>query len=172
MVEILLGAFLIMCMRICDVTIGTFRTLMVVQGKKYHAGVLGFFEVLIWIFAMKYIVQHMDNYLNLIFYAVGFGLGNILGITIEQKFAIGYVQLNIISKRHVAEIAAELRTSHFAATIVPAEGNNGSSSILLTIIRRKNQKAVIKLIESIDPKAFITVQHSRPYRGYIHGSRK
>ncbi len=172
MLEIILGALAIMFLRIADVTLGTFRTLMVVQGKRVLAGILGFFEVLIWIFAMRYIVQHLDQTINLFAYATGFGLGNILGITLEQKFAIGYVQLNIISRNHIQEIAAELRSAHFAATNIPAEGNEGKRSVLVSIIRRKDQKAVMKLIESIDPNAFITVQHSRPYRGFIHGSRK
>lgn len=98
MLEALIGAFAIMLMRMVDVTLGTFRTLMVVQSKKYTSGIIGFFEVLIWIFAMRYIVQHMDETINLIFYALGFGIGNVLGITLDQKFAIGFVQLNIISK--------------------------------------------------------------------------
>jgi uncharacterized protein YebE (UPF0316 family) len=65
MIEIILnslgGAVLIMGMRICDVTIGTMRTIFVVQGKKYFAGLAGFFEVLIWIFAIRYIMQHIKG---------------------------------------------------------------------------------------------------------------
>ncbi|MBU1100353.1 MAG: DUF2179 domain-containing protein [Bacteroidetes bacterium] len=172
MIEALLGGLAIMLMRIADVTLGTFRTLMVVQGKKYHSGIIGFFEVLIWIFAMRYIVQHMDETINLFGYAFGFGIGNILGITLDQKFAFGFVQLNIISKKYFEEITSKLRASKFATTLIPALGNNGSSSIIVTIIKRKQQKVVMNLVNSIDPDAFITVQHSRPYKGFIHGGRK
>ena len=45
-------------------------------------------------------------------------------------------------------------------------------SILMTIIRRRDLKGVRNLIESIDKDAFITIQHSRPYRGFIPGVRK
>src|SRR5664280_3404774 len=79
----ILGALLIMCMRICDVTLDTIRLILVVQGRKYLAGLVGFFEVLIWIFAIRYIMQHMGVLLNLFGYATGFALGNIIGITIE-----------------------------------------------------------------------------------------
>ncbi|MFA3781432.1 DUF2179 domain-containing protein [Melioribacteraceae bacterium 4301-Me] len=172
MFDIFYGAILIMFMRICDVTIGTFRTLLVVQGKKYAAGLAGFFEVLIWIFAMRYIVQHMDNVLNLIGYAAGFATGNVFGITLEQYFAFGYVQVNIISKHYTDKIADMLRKSRYGVTILPGEGSSGGVSILIIIIRRRDLKEVMKNVEEIDPKAFITVQHSRPYRGYIHGPRK
>lgn len=170
--EVLIGALLIMLMRMTDVSIGTFRTILVVQGKKYFAGIAGFFEVLIWIFAMRYIVEHMDVLLNLFGYAAGFGIGNIIGITLEEKIALGYVQVNIISRYYTDKIADSLRLSKYAVTILPAEGGSGGVSVLVIIIRRKALKAVRGIIESIDDKAFITVQHSRPYRGFIHGSRK
>ncbi|MEW5844367.1 MAG: DUF5698 domain-containing protein [Bacteroidota bacterium] len=171
MFTIISGAVLIMCMRICDVTIGTFRTILVVQSKKYHAAIAGFFEVLIWIFAMRYIVEHMDHTINLIGYAVGFALGNILGITLEQRVAIGYAQVNVISRHNTEDIAMALRKSRFGVTILPAEGSAGGVSILIVIVKRKFLNDLIKMIESIDKKAFITVQQSRPYRGYVHGPR-
>ncbi len=169
--EIVLGALIIMLMRVADVTLGTFRTILVVQGRKYMAAMAGFFEVLIWIFAMRYIVQHMDNTINLIGYAIGFALGNIMGITLEQHVALGYAQINIVSLHHTDDIANKLRSSKFGVTILPAEGGSGSVSILIVIAKRKHQKAIMKIVESVDKRAFITVQQSRPYRGFVHGSR-
>ncbi len=170
--ESLFGALLIMVLRVIDVTLGTFRTILLVQGKKYHAGAIGFFEVLIWLFAMRFVFQHLDNLLNMLGYAVGFALGNILGITLEEKVALGYVQVNVISKHYNDKIADTLRKSKFGVTLIPAEGGSGGMSVLIVIIRRKDLRLIKNLIESVDKDAFITVQHSRPYRGFIHGSRK
>ncbi len=172
MLEMISGALLIMLMRMTDVTIGTFRTILVVQGKRYHAAIAGFFEVLIWIFAMRFIVQHMDAIVNLFAYAAGFGIGNLLGITIEEKVAIGFVQVNIISRFSPDKIAMALRRSKYGVTLLPAEGGSGGTAVLVAIIRRRDLKNVRKIVEEIDPKCFMTVQHSRPYRGFIHGSRK
>jgi uncharacterized protein YebE (UPF0316 family) len=171
MLELLPGAILIMCMRICDVTIGTFRIILVSQAKKYLAGLTGFFEVLIWIFAMRYIVQHMDHTINLIGYAVGYAIGNVLGVTLEGRVALGYLQVNIISRHHTDRIADKLRLAKFGVTILPAEGSAGGVSILIVIIRRKFMKNLMKIVEDTDKHAFITVQQSRPYRGFIHASR-
>ncbi len=172
MLDILFSAFLIMCMRVCDVTIGTIRTILVVQGRKYYAGLAGFFEVLIWVFAIRFIMQHLDQIPNFFGYATGFALGNILGITLEQKIGLGFVQLTVISRHLTDKIANTLRKSRFGVTILPAEGGTGGISILVVITARKSQKKLINLIESIDPDCFITIQHSLPYRGFIHGSRK
>ncbi|MBM4170729.1 MAG: DUF2179 domain-containing protein [Ignavibacteria bacterium] len=170
-IEIILGALLIMTMRIADVTLGTFRTILVVQGRKYYAALTGFFEVLIWIFAMRFIVQNMDHTINLIGYACGFALGNILGISLEQRVALGFVQINIVSLHHTDEIADKLRVSKYGVTILPAEGSAGGVSILLIIAKRRFLRDIIKIVESIDKKAFITVHQSRPYRGFVHGAR-
>lgn len=172
MIETIIGAVLIMIMRICDVTIGTIRTILVVQGKKYLAGAAGFFEVLIWIFAIRYIMQHLDNIPNLFGYATGFALGNILGITFEQKIGFGFAQLTVISRHYTDKIADTLRKSKYGVTILPAEGSSGGVSIIVLIVPRKRQRKTIELIESIDSHAFITVQHSLPYRGFRHGVRK
>ena len=172
MFDTIAGSLLIMGMRICDVSIGTMRTILIVQGKKYLAGMTGFFEVLIWVLAIRFIFQHLDNYANLLGYATGFALENILGITLEQKIGFGFVQLNIISKHYTDRIADTLRKSKYGVTILPGEGSAGGVSIIIVIIARKYQKKVIRLVESVDKEAFITVQHSLPYRGFIHGARK
>lgn len=172
MFDSILGGLLIMFMRICDVSIGTIRTILVVQGKKYLAGFAGSIEVLIWIIAIRFIFQNLNEIPHYIGYALGFGLGNVIGISLEQKIGFGFVQINIISRNHAKEIAEVLRKNKYGVTSLPAEGSAGGLSILVTIIPRKYQKSTIKLIESIDNKAFITVQHSLPYRGFIHGSRK
>ncbi len=172
MLDAVLGAALIALMRICDVTIGTMRTILVVQGKKYFAAAAGFFEVLIWVFAIRYIFQHLDVIPNLFGYAVGFALGNILGISLEQKIGLGYVQLNVISRHDTDKIADALRRSKYGVTILPAEGGAGGVAVIVLIVPRKQQKKIIALIESIDGKAFITIQHSVPYRGFMHGVRK
>lgn len=172
MMESILGGLFIMFMRILDVSIGTVRTIMVVQGRKYFAGMFGAIEVLIWILAIRYIFQHLEQIPNIIGYSLGFGLGNILGITIEQKIGLGYIQLNIISKNRYKEIAKLLREMKFGVTEIKGEGTSGEVIILIVIIPRKIQNKIIKAIESVDSHCFITVQHSLPYRGFIHGSRK
>lgn len=166
--EFVLSALMIMGMRITDVTVGTIRTLMVVQGRKYWAGLLGFIEVTIWIVAIRHIMLNIDNLWNILGYSTGFGLGNIIGITLEQKFGLGFVQIYVISMYYSDKIALELRKNNFGVTILPGEGGSGGYAILVILTTRKRQKELINIVESIDPKAFISIQSATPYRGYIH----
>lgn len=172
MIESIFGGLLILVMRVCDVSIGTIRTILVVQGRKYLAGIAGSIEVLIWVLAIRFIFQNLDQIPNLVGYSLGFGLGNIVGISLEQKIGLGFVQLNIISRYSTDLIVDTLRKNKYGATVLPGEGGSGGVSIIVLITARKFQRKVINLIESLDKTAFITVQHSLPYRGFIHGSRK
>jgi uncharacterized protein YebE (UPF0316 family) len=165
--ELLYSALFIMVLRIIDVTVGVIRTLMVVQGKKYTAGILGFIEVTIWAFAIRHIMLNLDNLWNLFGYSTGFALGNIFGITIEQKFGSGFVQIYVVSMHYTDKIADALRKNNFGVTILPGEGGRGGVAILVLLVSRKRHMEAIDLVESIDAKSFITVQPAFPYRGYI-----
>jgi len=85
----------------------------------------------------------MDNDLNLLGYAAGFGIGNILGITLEQKVALGYVQINIISRHFADKIPTILRKQDFGVTLLPAEGGSGGMAVIVVILKRKEQNGVI-----------------------------
>lgn len=62
------GMFFIMFARIIDASLGTLRMLNAVKGHKYRAAIFGFIEVLIWIAAMRYIFQNLDNMWNILAY--------------------------------------------------------------------------------------------------------
>lgn len=164
---LILSALAIMCLRIIDVSLGTIRMLMTVQGKKYIAGLIGFFEVTIWVVAIRHIMQNLDNIFNIFGYSVGFALGTMIGITIEQKLGAGYLSLNIISMNYADKIADELRINKVGVTMLPGEGGSGGVAVLMALVKRKRQREIMNLVESIDSKAFIVVNSAIPYRGYI-----
>lgn len=95
-----------------------------------------------------------------------------MGIALEHKIGLGHIQLNIISKYFTDEITGKLRKLKYGVTILPGEGGTGGVSVIVVIAPRKYQNKIINLIESVDKDAFITVQYSIPYRGFIRGVRK
>jgi hypothetical protein len=62
----------IVFIRICDVSLGTLRIVLISKGHKYLAPILGFFEVLIWLLAISRIevVQIIKRYNPLAFYTL------------------------------------------------------------------------------------------------------
>lgn len=161
---------LIFCARICDVTIGTIRIIMVSKGHKYIAPVLGFFEVLIWIIAISRIMQNLDNVACYIAYAAGFATGNFVGMAVEEKMALGTMIIRLIT-RPADGLFEALSNAGFGVTRSEAYGSKEKVEVILTIIKRQNLPDAIAIIEKMNPKAFYTIEEAKrvnegifPYR--------
>jgi uncharacterized protein YebE (UPF0316 family) len=149
---------LIFFARISDVTIGTFRIVMVSKGKKYIAPVLGFFEVTIWIIVISKIMQNMDNWICIVAYASGFATGNFIGLLIEEKVAMGVVKIQIITAKPAIELVAALTSSGYGITHHEARGATGNVSIIYSIINRQEIEKVVSMIYSFNPNAFYSIE--------------
>ena len=162
----LLGALLIFCLRLIDVSMGTVRILMAVRGRRLVAGVIGFFEVTIFLVAISQVVANIGNWWNVLGYAGGFAVGTILGMTIEKKLAIGLAEVNIVSMGKGIEIAEALREEGFGATEFLGAGQESIVDMIRTVVRRREVPSVTPEASPVDDRAFITVQEmQRAYRG-------
>jgi uncharacterized protein YebE (UPF0316 family) len=170
--ELALNALIIFGLRIGDVSLGTLRTLFTVQGKKTLAPIVGLFESLIWVIAIREVFAHLDNPWNVAGYAGGFATGTYVGIMLEQKLAIGFHQIYLISRHYTDEIADSLRRNLFGVTIIPGEGGAGGTAIITSLIKRSRLKEFQKIVDGIDSTASISIQNAMLYRGFDHGARK
>lgn len=93
--ELLLGALLIFGMRIIDVALDTLRIGMLVRGKHRWAGLLSFFESLIWLIAAAKVLGTLENPVQFVAYAGGYATGTMLGANIERWLAVGQVVVRI-----------------------------------------------------------------------------
>jgi uncharacterized protein YebE (UPF0316 family) len=152
--------------RVMDVTLATIRTLMVVQGRKVQAAAIGFFEVGIYVTALSSVVSSLDDPLKLFAYCLGFATGNFVGITIENKIALGNLSAQIIlknSENH--DLVDSLREHGFGVTIIRGEGINGPKEVLNIALNRKDLNNLKKLVYEHEADAFITVNNINPISG-------
>ena len=152
---------LIFLARICDVTIGTMRIIMISKGKKFLAPVLGFFEILIWIMVIGKIMQNLSNPICYIAYAGGFAIGNYVGMKIEEKLAIGLIVLQIITQKDASELIKKLREMGFGITEIDAIGEGKKVHVIYSIIKRHDAPVVVEQINNFNPKAFYTIEDIR-----------
>jgi len=165
-VEPLLGALVIFCLRLIDVSMGTVRILMAVRGRRLLAGVIGFFEVTIFLVAISQVVTNIGNWWNVLGYAAGFAVGTMVGMTIEHKLAIGLAEVDIVSMGKGPEVAEALRVEGFGATEFTGAGQTEMVSMVRTVVRRREVPSVMATASATDDKAFITVQDMQnAYRG-------
>jgi uncharacterized protein YebE (UPF0316 family) len=165
---ILVVPLLIFLARIFDVSIGTVRIIFVSRGYRYLAPLLGFFEVLIWLLAMTKILQNLDRWYYYLAYCGGFATGNFIGIILEEKIAIGYAAVRVISRVPADELISHLRDAGYGVTFHTAEGSTGPVEVVYTILKRTELSALILLINKFNPKAFYTVEEVRTVNEGIH----
>ncbi|WP_372753880.1 DUF2179 domain-containing protein [Labilibaculum sp.] len=152
---------LIFMARICDVSLDTIRVIMVSRGYRKYAPLIGFFQILIWIITITRIMENLDNWLTYIAYAAGFAMGTYIGMLIEEKIAIGYELLRIITRSEVDDLVNELRQKGYGVTCVAGEGKDGAVGIVFLIVKRKVMKEVIAIVKQYNPKAFYTIEDIR-----------
>ncbi len=139
------------------VTLATIRIIFVARGKRTLAAILGFFEISIWLFAIGHVMSNLSNPLCTIAFAAGFTLGNYLGITLENKLAIGTLGVSIFARGDAKPLLNLLREHGFGVTRVQAEGSTGPVQVVTTIIPRRERNRVERLIERVAPGQFFVV---------------
>jgi uncharacterized protein YebE (UPF0316 family) len=166
--NLILGGLVIFALRVLSVTIGTVRTLLTVRGLKLASAAMGFVEVLIFVLAISQVITDIGNIWNVLGYCGGFAVGTIVGMALEDKLALGFAVVRIMSTTRWPEIIQALRGGGYGATKVIGEGKDGPLGIVYTVVRRKEVRDVVQMCEQLDQQAFITVEDAgRVYRGFL-----
>ena len=162
---------LIVIARICDVSIGTIRVIFISKGYRKLAACLGFLEILLWLFVGRQVLVKSTTVIHFLAYAVGFGIGNYVGLVIEDKMSIGIVMLRIILRKHSKKLLQFLQDHEIGYTIVDGEGAQGNVKILFSVLQRQNLPEVIEAIHTCNPKAFYSIEDVRTSNAGIFPSK-
>ena len=152
---------LIIFARICDVSLGTIRIISIARGYKFIAPLLGFFEILIWLLAIKQIMQNLTNIFYYVAYSGGFAAGTFIGIYIEEKLAMGIFLIRIITSKDASELIEFIKSAGYGVTSVNAQGATGQVHIIYTIIKRSNIQDITEIIDRFNPKSFYSIEDIR-----------
>jgi len=148
----------IFMLRIVDVSLGTIRTLFVVQGRLFVSVMIAFVEVLVWVTAVSQVIVRIhDSPLLALAFAAGFATGNAVGILLERRLAIGTCVLRMITGVNGEAIAAAIRAQGLVVTTFDGEGQDGACKLVYTTFPRRDLQRVIRLAKSIQPDLFYVV---------------
>ena len=153
--------------RVLNMALDTVRMLTVVRGMRTITWILGVLQTLLFIVAIGTVLNDLSNPIKMVAYSFGFATGNVIGMNIEKKLALGFVNMTIISSLRGQELAEKLRGQGHAVTEIPARGKDGSVEILECSLQRKFASEVQQSVLESDPNAFITSRDIQPiWRGY------
>ncbi|WP_409304444.1 DUF2179 domain-containing protein [Peribacillus sp. SCS-155] len=156
---------LILLLQLMYVPLLTLRTIFLVKNITLLASILGIFEMLIYVFGLSLVFSGDQSLLAMIVYAVGFGLGIILGTKIEQKLAIGYINVTVNTQEKNKALLDTLRNDGFGVTLYIGEGRDSNRYRMEILTKRNREDELIATVEKFEPKAFIMSYEPRRFKG-------
>ena len=144
--------------RVVDVSLGTFRFIMVIRGHGLVATLVGFVESMVWILAVGGVIANLDQWYLVIAYAAGFASGNWVGIWLESRAAIGTELVRAISKNSEHLLADTLREAGYRPVrLAGSTGSQAPVEVILVVVPRRKVPSLVKIIHEVDPEAVYTV---------------
>lgn len=156
---------LILILQLCYVPMLALRTICMVKKLTLLTAFFGFLEAIVYVFGLALVLSGDQTTLAMVVYALGFSLGLIVGIAIENKIAIGFrsVQVNIKTKN--MHLIDGLRSMGYGVTVFEGEGREGSRYMLDILTKRSQEKELFELINQNEPTAFVIAYEPTRFKG-------
>lgn len=155
----------ILLINIVYVSFFTIRTILTLKGHKLMASSISSIEVFIYLMGLNLVLDDLNQIENVFAYCLGFGLGILVGMKIEEWMALGYVTVQVITKKTDQSVADWLRAQGFGVTSWLSQGKDGDCLTMQILTRRKAQKKLYHHILAYDPKAFIISYEPKHFHG-------
>ncbi|MFD1849623.1 DUF2179 domain-containing protein [Oceanobacillus bengalensis] len=146
---------IIFVVNVVYVSLMTIRLIFTLKGRKYIAASVGVFEIVVYIVGLGLVLDNLNEIQNIIAYALGYGLGLIVGSIIEEKLALGYITVNVVSTNPDLKFTKQIREKGYGVTSWSSYGMDGDRLSMEILTPRKYELRLYQTIQEIDPKAFI-----------------
>lgn len=156
--QLLLDLILIFTLRSLDVGIATVRIVVLGRGRRGLAAGLGFVEAIVWVVAVARVLDGIDDPARMIAFAAGFAIGTYLGSIVEEWLALGQAVVRIVAPVESPMVAPHLREMGLGATVFNGDGLEGEVRLTLCVVERKRLGDVRRVINTVNPAAYVTVE--------------
>ncbi|MPN23924.1 hypothetical protein SDC9_171317 [bioreactor metagenome] len=158
-------ALSIIGINIVYVSLNTLRTILVIKGQRLLAAMLSIVEVGIYLLGLTIVLQNLTSLLNIAAYCAGFGAGVYIGSCLEQRLALGYVNVQVIVNSTDCNLPSLLREEGYGVTSWQAQGRDGDRLVLQVLAKRSNEKSLLAFLQSVSPNAFIISYEPKNFVG-------
>ncbi|KZE82343.1 MULTISPECIES: DUF2179 domain-containing protein [Paenibacillus] len=155
----------ILVIQLIYVSAYTLRMILTLKGQKYIAALISTVEVTVYVLGLNVVLKYLDHVASLAVYAIGYALGILIGAWIEEKIALGYVTVKVISNETNGGIANALRDKGYGVTAWLGSGRDGERLVMEILAKRKNQNKLYQSILELDPKAFVITVEPKQFHG-------
>ncbi|MEN1969560.1 DUF5698 domain-containing protein [Lentibacillus sp. N15] len=156
---------IILVINIVYVTFSTMRMILTLKGRRYLAALVSMVEIVVYVLGLGLVLDNLNHIQNIVAYAVGFGIGVVVGTKIEEKLALGYITVNVVSSNPDLEFTRKLRDKGYGVTSWYAYGMDGDRLAMQILTPRRYELKLYETIKTIDPKAFIISYEPKQIHG-------
>lgn len=146
------------------VSVTTVRWIILVRGRRFLAAFISFFELILYVVALGMVVTKLDDPLRVVVYALGYAVGALAGSWAEEQLALGFTVFHIIAQPG-SPVAQKLRDAGLGVTVWDAKGREGDRLVLMAVARRRWSRDVVRLVEQVDPTAFVVRTEPQAFKG-------
>ncbi len=162
--DVVKSVLLIFSIKFVDMALSTLYTNFLVKSQRLLTFITAFGEVIVYLIGLSVVLNDMTPF-KMFGYALGFGLGALFGMWLEQKIAIGNQTWLIIPNDDPYRLAYYLRDRGFGITTISGSGMDSNRTILLTTTMRKNVGLLNASLNELAPDAFVSVLDTRRTMG-------
>ena len=156
---------LLLVLQLVYVPMLALRTISMVKKLTLLTAVFGFLESIIYVVGLAIVLTGEQNIIQMLVYALGFSLGLIVGIHIENKIAIGYTSILVNIKEMNHKLISTVRERGFGVTVFQGEGKDSPRYRLDILTKRTRENELLDLIAEYEPNAFILSYEPTRFKG-------
>lgn len=163
-------AIVIALLRVGDVSLNVFRTVLVVQERRLFAAIVAGMEASIWVTAAGIVFADLTP-VRVAGFVVGVAAGTATGMEVARRLRLGMTTVRIYADATCVDedgnllnighsIAAAIHQAGFGATVFRGAGLHGPVDMVLSTVRRRHAEQVLKIARAVDPSTFAAVDNS------------
>lgn len=154
-----LRSLLIAGLVVTEVALWQWRMVIAHRGRRLSAMLLGVAGAILQITAITQVVAHVSDPIGIISYAIGVGLGVLLGLVAGDRLTPGTVGVTITTES--PELAATLWDRGWPVTVQSGRAESGPVTILSVPVDRREEDRLHDEVRSITADAVWTTRDLR-----------
>ena len=151
---------LVAVLRTTDMVLATFRTVMVVSGRRGPASAIAFIEAAVILIGLAVALTDLTVARG-IGYAAGMAAGTWLGMWAVHHLRLGIVTVRAFCPAGSGDLtAAAVRQLGYGATVFTGRGRTGPRDMVLCTVRRRHARDVAATLTDVCDAAMVTIDNT------------
>lgn len=150
---------IILIARIIETTMETIRLVYITKGHRYLASIIGTLKIGVWVISTGLVLSNLDNIPGILAYMLGYGIGTLVGMTMESWIGLGTVIVRIFCTKDPEPLIRHLGSLGYGTTRINGSGQFVPSvAILISMVPRKEARHLLEVLKTKYPEVHFTIE--------------